>query len=453
MVAPMSLDLATLGRLIEQCDPKEPLPGHSPLYIPLDQDPPVRGEQACIDVLRRTILRAQQRPTCQLFTGFPGTGKTTELRRLAAQLGEAKPPEYGHVLYIDCEEYIHRFSTVSVTDVLTVITYCVAREADRLENSTTAPGEVYLRKLFDSIRKTLPTNAHLQPKFELYGLNLMLELRNNRTIHDEVEEALRKRFQDFVNECHQEIARGIQRIRRAVGGKADRFVIIADGIEKITPLNESQRDQIEGSIESLFVAHGDFLRLPSCHVIYTFPVWLRFRSAELGNTYACEPLTLPMVKTHERDGTPYEPGLDKLYQMVARRLEDPTQVFGPDARAAMRPILEASGGYPRDVLRIVRSLLQNEEQFPVAPPRIERAIRNVRQTYHDIVVGTDALLLKPVADTHQIPSDDRDRLRQFGHLFSRFLVLAYRNGEEWFDLHPLVRKAPALVNRLGRDAP
>jgi hypothetical protein len=184
-------------------------------------------------------------------------------------------------------------------------------------------------------------------------------------------------------------------------------------------------------------------------------VWLRFRSAQLGSVFSCEPLTLPMVKSRDIGGAVFEPGLDKLYMMVERRVDGaPERVFGPTPRETLRPILEASGGYPRDVLRIVRHLLQNEEQFPVTPARIERAIRAIRQTYHDIVLGTDAPLLKTIAVTHRIPTGDRERLRQFGQLFSRYLVLAYRNGTEWFDLHPLVRKAPALIDHFGpQDAP
>ncbi|WAS89852.1 hypothetical protein [Nannocystis punicea] len=448
----MTVDRSIIRRLIAQCDPQKPLEAGSPLYVPFDKDPSVRGEQACIDSLRRTIFDAES-PTCQLFTGFPGTGKTSELLRLAGQINNAPPPDCGYVLYINCEEYIHRFFPVSVTDVLSAITYCVAREADRLEKTATPPGETYLRQFFDSIRRFLPTSAHLQPKFELYGLNLMLELRNNRTIHDEIEEALRKRFQDFVRECYEEIGRSLKRIRKAIGSRADRFIVIADGLEKIDAMNESQRESIENSIEALFVAYGDFLRLPSCHVIYTFPVWLRFRTAQLGSVFAREPLTLPMVKIHDRDGNDFAAGLDKMYKLVACRLEDPERIFGKDPVAAVRPILTATGGYPRDVLRILRNLLQNEEQFPVAPARIERAIKNVRQTYHDIILRTDAALLKEIADTHRVPTADRDRLRQFGQLFARYLILAYRNGDEWFDLHPMVRGAPALMDQFGDAAP
>lgn len=450
----MSLDRATLRKLIAACDPQAPLEGGDPRYIPFDAAPSVRGERACIDVLHRTILNTDGDASCQLFTGFPGTGKTTELKRLETRLANSPPPDAAHVLFIDFEDYIQKFYPISITDVLRVIAYCLAREADRIEAKVdeARQGEAFLKALFNTVRETLPTGARVKPTFEVYGVKLMLELRNNKTIHDEIELAIKARFQHFVDQCNAVIRESLARIRRHIGSKADRFVIIADGLEKLDAMHEDDRQRIEDAAEALFIAHGDFLRLP-CHVIYTFPVWLRFRTAQLGAVYACEPLTLPMVKIRERDGTPFAPGLQKLQQLIQCRLGGLERVFGPDPEATLRPILEASGGYPRDALRMVRALLQNEESFPVTATQVERTIRSVRQTYHDIVLGTHAPLLKQIAETHRLPLGDGERLRQFGQLFSRFLILAYRNGEEWFDLHPLVRKAPALVDAFGREAP
>jgi hypothetical protein len=101
----------------------------------------------------------------------------------------------------------------------------------------------------------------------------------------------------------------------------------------------------------------------------------------------------------------------------------------------------------------VRTLLQREENFPVTVEAVQREIRALQRSYHDAVLGTYAELLDGIARTHQIPNETPEQLRLFGQLFSRFLVLAYRNGEEWFDLHPLVRKAPALVRRFGDMSP
>ena len=46
--------------------------------------------------------------------------------------------------------------------------------------------------------------------------------------------------------------------------------------------------------------------------------------------------------------------------------------------------------------------------------------------------------------THALPQQDAEQVAAFGRLLERWLVLAYRNGDEWYDLHPLVRRAPIV---------
>jgi signal recognition particle GTPase len=56
------------------------------------------------------LLRDPTTSTCQLFTGFAGTGKTTELRRLAERLRNDKQSPT-HVVLIDFEESMARSRT------------------------------------------------------------------------------------------------------------------------------------------------------------------------------------------------------------------------------------------------------------------------------------------------------------------------------------------------------
>lgn len=247
--------------------------------------------------------RCGNNTSCQLFTGFLGTGKTTELLRLKAKLDQSQVPTGGYVVFINFEEYIQTLEPASLSDVLRVLAFCLAREADRVcgLNDGTA-GEAYLRAFFKTMKDALPKGAELKSvDFELFGATLMLELRNNPSIHEQVEKALRSRFQHFADECRTWIITSIKRIQAAVGRRAERFAVIADGLEKLDGLHEKDREAAENAAESLFVVHGEFLHLP-CHVIYTFPVWLRFGTAQLGVVYDCEPLTLPMMGVGADEG-------------------------------------------------------------------------------------------------------------------------------------------------------
>ena len=438
----MGLTLSQLQELVQRLDPFKPLEAGSELYVPLDEDG-ARCERSCTEQLRRTIL-VNAEPTCQLFTGFPGSGKTTELKRLAAQL-ENEHDAPTTVVFVPAHEYFDQHSPIAIADVLRVLAYCLDREATRAEGKDpdTEPG--YLQRLWDYLTTT---DVELREiGFDAYGANLMLELKQNPQFAKRAADAIKGRFQKFASEAHDTMAEAVDRLGRAPRIAAQRVVVIVDGLERLSPINESERPQLEHSVERLFVSYQDLLRIP-CHVIYTFPLWLRFRTAQLGAIYGREPLVLPMVKVSEQDGDPYRAGLAKLERIVGKRFGDHyTEVFGPQPQSILLPLIEASGGYPRDLLRMVRSLVMDAD-LPVSSVDAERVILNLAATYSDTILDSYVDLLVTVGRTHALPRRDEEQRALFGHLFEHWLILAYRNGGEWYDLHPLVRRDPLIDKRL-----
>jgi hypothetical protein len=437
---PMPIGPEELRHLIGVCDPNRPLSAGDPLYVAFDEGTPVRGQagRSCIDALHRLVLLQDE--TCQLFTGFPGTGKTTELKRLKQRL-EAQRDLPTFVVYVDFEHWLDRYTPVSITDVLRVVAHVLDREASIAEGKDPDQDPAYLQRLWDFLAHT---DVELQKiGFSAYGASLMLELKNNPTFHHKAEAALRVRFQQFATEARSAMQQAILRLRQAPATHAGRIVVLADGLEKFTPLREEDRGVMEASVEGVFVQHARLLRLP-CHVVYTFPLWLRFRVAELGGLYDGSPTVLPMVRIAEPDGRPYPAGVDKLVDLVRRRVRDLPRVFGDDLEATLLPLLHASGGYPRDLLRMVRQLLIDARNFPVGRSETARIIDELSHQYAFVVRGTNLPLLKLIATTHALPQEDAEQVAAFGRLLERWLVLAYRNGEEWYDLHPLVRRAPIV---------
>ncbi len=102
-------------RFFDACDPTRTLimknPEDRQYYIDFAS---VRGGKI-IEQLKRTImLRARgNQPTCQLFTGHIGCGKSTELRGLQADLEQ----EGFHVVYFESTEDLD-MADVDITDIL-----------------------------------------------------------------------------------------------------------------------------------------------------------------------------------------------------------------------------------------------------------------------------------------------------------------------------------------------
>ena len=110
----MTLDLE---RFYEACNPAEPINMTNPelarYYIDFAS---VRGDRV-IKALQRVISRlSANKPTCQLFTGHIGCGKSTELSRLEAELLE----EGFHTVYFRATEELD-VADVDITDILLAI--------------------------------------------------------------------------------------------------------------------------------------------------------------------------------------------------------------------------------------------------------------------------------------------------------------------------------------------
>ena len=373
-------------------------------YVDLDEEG-ARGDAVpLIDRLVRNIdLLAPDASGCQLLTGLPGTGKTTERYRLRQRLE--------------------------------------ARDSDA------APG--YATRLW----RWLQSDIELKNLgFGAFGANLAAEIRDNPSVREKVERAVQLQFQPFAREARTVCEDAVNRIRKQSGRR--RVVVLVDGLEKFVSLSAGadKAREMEAAVEALFCTHAEWLRLPA-QMVYTFPMWLRFRRPDLGALYGASPLTLPMVKIRRVDGTEHEPGICRLAALITTRLPD-GGALGADPVARLRPAILASGGYPRDLLRIVREAVLQSQEFPVSEQVLAHVIEQVRQDYDRALLLANLDVLVDIARNRRLPAGE-DALRACQRLFELALVLTYHNAEEWADVHPLGRSPASRmrgcrVSRLAR---
>jgi hypothetical protein len=379
------------------------------------------------------------------MSGLPGSGKSTELRRLAYRLqtSDTAPDGDGvatHVVFIDGGTWLDPFVPPSVSDLLRVLAYVVDREAEALARGV--PIEQATPRFLDRLWDRLSAPVELKNvAVRAPGFDLMLELRANPNLRARVEAALSEQFQSFAREAHHAIEDAVGRIRQH--GGVQRVVVIVDELEKFTWLHHEQRDATGAAVEALFLQHARWLQLP-CHVVYTFPFWLSWRTAALGSAYDSAPVVLPMIKVRERDGAPCPAGLAKLAEMVGRRIDPLGDLFGPDLDRTLAPLLAVSGAYPREVVRLVRDVVLAADRFetlPVDGHAVAAVIRERALEYARVASTVDQSLLEEVSATRRLPAEGDARLLAARELVERRLVLGYQNGEEWYDVHPLVARA------------
>lgn len=278
-------------------------------------------------------------------------------------------------------------------------------------------------------------------------------LKSDPSFKRKVQKALEGHIGALAADVHAYFAECVIELKRRHGPAVD-VVLLVDSLERLRGTS-TNADDVHRSAEELFGNHADRLHLPDLHVVYTVPPYLKVRVPNLGTLYTPGGLhMLPAVKVRNRDGQPFRPGLDALERVVAARGEW-RRLLGE--REALDRIALLSGGHLRDLLRLLAEVLRRAQQVPVDARTIEAALHQVRNEFLPIA-DADAAWLSRVASTHRASLADAARLPDLARFFDTHLVLGYRNGEEWYDVHPLVadevtRQAAAIADSADAEAP
>jgi hypothetical protein len=96
----------------------------------------------------------------------------------------------------------------------------------------------------------------------------------------------------------------------------------------------------------------------------------------------------------------------------------------------------------------------DEISLPIPSDKIERYVQAVINRYveqYNTPISEDILeILARIAKDRNLNSFTQEEISQLAELFEHHFVLSYRNGERWFDLHPLVRRTTKLQNELRK---
>jgi len=103
-------------------------------------------------------------------------------------------------------------------------------------------------------------------------------------------------------------------------------------------------------------------------------------------------------------------------------------------------------------MRLLSEIVRRADQLPVSEITIQRAITQVKSELLPIAIE-DARWLQRIAETHDTSLLDISQLPRLVTFLDSHLVLCYRNGDEWYDVHPLVRdEVRQLARRREADA-
>ena len=386
-----------------------------------------------------------------LFSGFRGTGKSTELLRLRKRLEES-----GYtVIYTDMEEYLNLHSPVDVTDFLVTI---AGAFADALRKDGLLPeGPDFYAQFVEWGQKYRIDDVELSGQVkvgakagggvEIFGNGARadgagevgVQIKSQLKLDPGYRELLQTRMSGYLGPLSQFISRFFAECRKELYRvhEGRQVVFILDSIEHIQGTTSNSTQMVE-ALERLFMGHAEKLRLPELHLILTIPPWLPIRAPGITTLYTSIQI-IPCVRVRSPQQEPAELGIDTLIKVIEAREQGWRELLSPEA---LRRLAEASGGYLRDYFRLLRELMviARGTQLPVDEKIANLVIQKLKSAY-DVAADEDILWLARIARSHSAVLPDQARLSMLARFFDNMLVLGYREDsrESWYDVHPLVR--------------
>lgn len=439
-----SMEHAHRQELYARCDPYEVLGADDvDRYVDVDdvdapgvEDPELLRPRryAWIDRIAHKF-ELSRKPLQLLLTGLPGSGKSTELRRVAARLARADGAGL-YPVWIDAEQVLDLDQPIDVADLVLAIIAETERAVLELEARHSGSRELAyespLHRLWNFLNNTKLESE--QGDFAFPGVaSLGVKLKTDPSLRERVRTAVKARKTEFPEQAREHMSQLEARVRKyEVAGQLERkyagVIVLFDSLEKLRGFTHNYGDVLK-SAEHVMSQGAQDINL-GVHALYTVPIAVarRIEGVQL----------MPLIKIRERDtGQPFEPGIEALRQIVHKRIpsEALAEIFGPDHEQRVAALIERSGGYPRELVTLLREAL--EDTFPLSDAAFRRLLANRADEYKRKIPSTEALeLLRRISrDRGPLigPDEHRDLMES---LLTRSLVFVYQNDEEWADINP-----------------
>lgn len=434
------------ARKLYQCfDPGQPATEES--YCNLAA---VRGGDAYVRRVQRTLELSAEQPIRGLFSGHIGCGKSSELRKLATELESAG--SFFPIL-VDTTSFLDD-NDVSSVDLLLGL---VAEVAAQLKPRLPVPLEdsyfsAKLRELSEFLGSEVKPDELQLPWFKAR----LQQARSTNSLRERIRENFRSEAATLYEQANSFIEKARQALRKL---GFNNLVVILDNLEKVRRYRGDR--QGSGHVEDLFIADAPMLNALRCHAIFTVPLSLvRSRGPELSNLYSVEPFVLPMVKIETRSRQPFADGREALRRLVEKRVSKLAPLEEWCEVEALDILIGYSGGDVRLLMRLLRECLNLTEKFPLTTLTARRALKPVITAFSTSVPESfwPKLVKLHCSKDAAISTDDADYVK----MLEQSHILEYLNGEQsddpllaaipWYAVHPLVRELPKFKGHLETAA-
>ncbi|MGK7893850.1 MAG: ATP-binding protein [Xenococcus sp. (in: cyanobacteria)] len=428
-------------------DPFDPPPKEA--YVNCEE---VRGNWDVLRELGRKIIRSHN-PTCQLYTGHRGVGKSTELLRLKEHLEENN----FFVVYFAANDEDIDIEDTEYADILLACTKHLVQTIKLEDKNPLKALSNWLQQRTQSFQDLLLTKLSFEDltleqqvsQFAKITATLKAQPDNRREIRDRIH-ANAPSLLEALNQFIEAAKKSLPKNRRDL-------VLIVDNLDRIV---ERQKGENQPSnYDEIFIKRHEQMRGLECHVIYTVPIAMVYseRCTQLQNNFD-ETDVLPMIMVSDRNNQPNERGLQKFRDIIAKRIAQVTLDNDPvigenlaqnletevlDSTETLEKLCLMSGGHVRLLMQMMQKALDWTDELPISQRSVRIAIEEAKDFYRNTIFEHQWEILRKVADAKEIPNHEHDK--EYSRLLASRCILEYRYYDEnyklnrWHDVHPLVK--------------
>jgi len=167
-------------------------------------------------------------------------------------------------------------------------------------------------------------------------------------------------------------------------------------------------------------------------MVYTIPTPLSTRIKDIN--------FLPVIRVVEKSGDKNEDAYIILKDMIEKRVPKDVleEIFGKEYEKYIEKIIEYSGGYIRDILRVLRGVILIRD-FPINEESFDLELRTIENEFQEFISSNHIDFLRRIAETKEFLANDNDK-EIADKLFDLHAILRYRNHKLWHDVHPAAKK-------------
>jgi len=372
------------------------------------------------------------------FTGMRGSGKSTELRRLKRDLERSGDFV---VFYADMTEYLPLNSAVEIGDFLLVV---LSALADCVRSDPRFGEDLIRADFVERLVAFLKSEVHVEGidwnvESIVGKLGFKFKIKQNPLFKAQLQAKSRGVIDGLVRQSRDFVDNLVVYIRGRTSQDKG-VVFIVDSVERLNGIGEEAK-KVFDSVENLFGSHRDKLNFATLTVIYSVPPYISaVAQAGSGNLVYALPMPHVFQKPEPgKHGAEHPEGVERVLDVVQRRFQGWRELV---SEIHMRRLIRDTGGDLRELFLLLREALnlvdpEDEAHFPVPEAAIAQA-EKLRRNQFGIIPEKEMDWLKRVVESHCHSLPSASDLGTFARLLDGKLVFQYRNGDNWYDVHPLL---------------